>query len=172
MNRAFPRQQAKIEGGVHLEVLHVKPRSRIGRLRHQQRQRRAEEGGLDGKDNLWLPEDLAKHHRQAAEHEREKVRHALEAGRLGRNVERRAIDDRLARNLLRAVKPAAIVLADAPRRIVRRSGHHADFMPSRSQPRRHLAGILADAGQLRGIVKPVDQNSQTVSSDTNDTERG
>jgi len=55
----------------------------------------------------------------------------------------------------------AVVFTDSPCWVIRWRGDDADFVTSLDQPSRHLAGIFADSCQLRRIVQPVDENSQT-----------
>ena len=51
-------EEAEVEGGVYLEILHVKPGGSAGGLCGEQRDGSAEESGLDGEDDLGLPEEL------------------------------------------------------------------------------------------------------------------
>ena len=76
----------------------------------------SEEGGLDGPDDLGLPEDLAEHDGEAAEHEGEEVSDALEAGGCFGDVEGGAVDGGVARFDAIGV---AVVFADAPGGVVR-----------------------------------------------------
>ncbi len=115
--------------------------------------------GSTVKTTSRVPEALAQHDRQAAEHEGEKMHHALEAGGLLRDVEWGAIDDGLAGILFCAVELAAIVFADAPCGVVRRCGDDADFVATLGEPGCHLAGVFADACELGSVVDAVDQDS-------------
>ena len=131
---AFGGQEAEIECGVDFEVLHVKPGGCAGGLGDEESDGRAEEGGLDGEDDVGLPEELLQDYGQAAEHEGDEMRDALEAGGLGGNVEGRAVDDGfggvLASSVFGAVEFAAVVFADAPCGVVRGCCDDADFVAS------------------------------------------
>src|ERR1022692_4034495 len=89
---------------------------------------------------------------------------ALDAGRPLRNIERGAIHDWLIRHPLGAIPGSAVVVTNSPRRIVRRSGDHANLVAALGEPGRHFSGVLSDAREFRSVVKSVDQNSQTCLS--------
>ena len=160
---AFGGEEAEVEGGVDFEVLHVKPGGGSGGLGDEESERRAEEGGFYGEDDIRLPEGLAKHDGDAAEHEGCEVRYSLEAGGFFGDVEGATEDDWFAGNFFCAVEFAAVIFVDAPCRVVRRRGDDADLMAARCEPVGQLAGIFADSGEFRGVVEPVDQNFQTSS---------
>ena len=136
VNGAFGGEEAEIECRVDLEVLLMKPRGRTGGLGCEERDGGAEESGLDGEDDLGLPEELACDDRKAAEHEGREVQDSLEASGAGGNVERGAIDDGLSgvltRDVFGAVEGIAVVFADAPGWVVRGCGDDTDFVASGS----------------------------------------
>ena len=165
-------EQAEVEGGVDLEVLDVEPGGCAGGFGDEESERGAEEGGFDVEDDLWLPPGLAQHDGKAAEHEGEEVRHALEAGGFGRDVEGGAVDDGFAGDFFGAVEGATVVFADAPGGIVRGSGDDADVVAAGCEPGGHFAGVFADAGKFGGVIETVDQDSQIGPFDIHHTERG
>lgn len=103
-------------------------------MRDEEGEGSAEECGLDGEDDLGSPEGLTEHDGEASEHEGEEVRHALEAGGDGGDVEGGAVDDWLGwilfGSVFDAVEFAAVVFADAPRGVVRGGGDDADVVAS------------------------------------------
>lgn len=163
MQEASGGEQAELEGCIDFKVLHVEPGGRTGGSGHEQGERGAEEGGLDGEDDVGAVKGLGEHNGKAAEHEGEEVRHALEAGGLLRHVERSATDERLSGGLLGSIAGAgAVVLADVPGGVVGRRGYDTDLVASAGQPGGHLAGVLSDPGELRGIVEAVDQDAHAA----------
>ena len=66
---AFGGQEAEVECGVDFEVLYVEPGGCASGIGDEEGDGRAEEGGLDGEDDVGLPEGLTEHDREAAEHE-------------------------------------------------------------------------------------------------------
>src|ERR1035437_1904664 len=87
---------------------------------------------------------------------------SLDASGSRRNIQRRAMDHRLARFPLAAIPDTAIVIADSPVGIVRRSSHHADLVSALCEPDRHLAGIFPNSRKFGRVVQPVDEDSQTL----------
>ena len=130
MNGTVRGEQAEVECGIDLKVLYVEPRGSAGGLRNEECKRRAKEGRLDGEDDVGLPEALAKHDRQASEHEGTEVRHAIEASRFCRDVERSAIDDGFTGASFSGVELAAVIFAYAPCRVVRGCRNDSDLMAS------------------------------------------
>jgi len=63
---AFGGKEVKVEGCVYFEVLYVEPGGRAGGLCREEGDGGAEKGGLDGKDDLGLPEELTRDDGQAA----------------------------------------------------------------------------------------------------------
>lgn len=90
------------------------------------------------------------------------MHHSLEPCRLRGDVERCAIYQRLANMAFRPVKPSAIVLTNAPGRIVRRRGDDTDLMSSAGQPGCHFACIFSDPGEFWGVVETVNKNSHVL----------
>jgi len=138
----------------------VKPGGGAGCLGDEEGDWSTEEGGLDGEDDLRGDEDLTHHDRKTAEHEGDKVRHALEAGGFLWHIEGRAEDDGEAGGAFGAVEGAAVVVADAPCGIVRWCCYNADVVATGAEPTCHIPGIFSDTREFRGIVQSVDQDSQ------------
>jgi hypothetical protein len=131
---AIGGKKVEIEGSVNFEVLYVEPRGGPRCVSSEECDGGAEEGGFDGKDDLGLPEKLARNDWQAAEHEGSEVQDSLEAGGTGRDVKRGAVDDRLVRifavSVFSTVEGVAVIFADAPCGVVRGSSDDADFVAS------------------------------------------
>lgn len=131
---AFGGEEIEVEGGVYLEVLHMEPGGGSGGLCCEEGDWGAEEGGFDGEDDLRLPEELACDDGKAAEHEGGEMEDAFEAGGAGGDEERSAVDGGLggifSGGVFGAIEGVAVVFSDAPCRIVRGSGDHADFVAS------------------------------------------
>jgi hypothetical protein len=72
------------------------------------------------------------------------VYYPLDSGRSFGDIEWSAVNQRLARSFFSAIPGAAIVVADAPSRIVGWSGDHTDFVATLGKPNRHFAGVLAN----------------------------
>src|SRR5580704_9975142 len=89
---ALGGEESEVECGVYFEVLHVEPGGCSGGIGDEESDGRAEEGGFDGEDDVGLPEGLAEHDGEAAEHEGYEVRYALEDGGFCGDVEGRAED--------------------------------------------------------------------------------
>jgi hypothetical protein len=58
------------------------------------------------------------------------------------------------------ITTTTVFVTDTPRRIIRRGRHYAYRMTSRGKPRGHLAGVLPNASQFRGIVQAKDKYVQ------------
>ena len=157
-------QEAKLEGSVDLEVLHVEPAGGGACLGDEEGQGRAEEGRLDGPDDLGVPGDLTQHDGQAANHEGEEMEDTLGSVGLLRNVERGAVNGR-DKGIVFAFDVEglpAVLVPDTPCGVIGRRRHDPDVMPSCREPGRHLACVFANAGQLGRIVQPVDENAEAI----------
>ena len=110
----------------------------------------AEEGGLDGEDDVGLPEGWRSMTGRLPSMKEARCSDSLEAGGSGGDVEGGAVDDGLggvlAGGVFGAVEGVAVVFADAPCGVVRGGGDDADFVASGGEPGGHLAGVFADAG--------------------------
>ena len=151
-------EQAEVEGGVDLEVLHMKPGSGAADAGGKQRRDGAEQGRLDGEDDVRFPAALPQHGDRTAERKAGQVQHALEAGDLRRHPQGAAqkLD---AVDGLAPVAPGRVAGADAPLRVVGRRADNLDLVPALHEPARHLAGVLADADGLGWRVQPVDEDA-------------
>ena len=154
-------EEAEVKGGVDFEVLDVEPGGGSGGVGDEEGEGGSEEGGLDGPDDLGLPEDLTEQGGEAAEGEGGEVNHALEAGGFFGDVERGAEDLWVAGLGFVGV---AEVFADAPGGVVRGGGDDVEVVAPGGEPCGHFAGVFADAGELGGEVEAVDEDAEAVVS--------
>lgn len=154
---AAAAHQAQAEGRVHLVVLDVQPRPAARELRQQQHAGRAEQRRLHHHHHIGPPACLRQQQRQARQHERGQVREAGRRARTRGHPGRRApqID---AVPVAAAVGPGRMALGHLPLRKEGRRRDHAHRVAARAQPARHLARVLAHAGQLGREVHRVQQD--------------
>ena len=90
------------------------------------------------------------------------MHYSLDTRRPRWDIQGRSINHRLARRPFRAIRRAAVIVADTPCWIVGRGSDYADLVSTLREPGRHLTRILANSGKFRGVVQSVDQDSQTL----------
>src|ERR1039457_2956183 len=162
MERPLSWKEAEFEGSINFKILDVQPASGAGTLPNEQREGRAKKSRLDSEDHFRLPEHLAQHHRKASQHEGDEMHYSLDTRRPRWDIQGRSINHRLARRPFRAIRRAAVIVADTPCWIVGRGSDYADLVSTLREPGRHLTRILANSGKFRGVVQSVDQDSQTL----------
>ncbi len=153
--------QAQIERGVHLVVLNVQPASGAPQGGKRHRRGRAHQGRLHHPHHVGFPAPLGPQHRQAAQGEAGQVQQALEAAGLVRHPQRRAHHTHALPGLA-AVLAGAVAGPHLPGRVVGWRGDDAHLVPCMGQPLRHLAGVLADAGEFGGEIDAVEKQLHRV----------
>ena len=141
-------KQAQLVGGVDLEVLDVQPRARAREPGREPARRRAEQRRGHDEHDLRPPADELEQNRQARKSEARQVQDAAQTCGPGRNPDRAAVDGQAGGRTLGLVATGVVAVADAPRGVVGRCAHHRYLVAAPHQLGRHLARVLADAGEL------------------------
>lgn len=122
----------------------------------QQGARGTEEGGNNQDDHIRLPAPLGEQGEEGSEGKACQVQQALQGSGAGRDVQGAAGNPNAMLNGSLPPKRAVIGL-HLPIRVIGRGGDNTNVMALRGKPGRHVTRVLADAGELGGVVEAVDQ---------------
>ena len=150
-------EQADLESGTQLEVLHVQPSLRPRETCCKQAHRGGERGRLDHEQGLRsMTQCSIEHGRGTGQGKGEEMQNAGEGLRPAGDPQGAADHAHAAPGLGRPA-PARASRIKAPVRVVGVGGDHGHLVALAHQALGHLAGVLADAGQLGREVEAVEQ---------------